>query len=73
MYDETTGRYVYPHQTEPGVFVSRQRLCQLRHVAEGLCAQCGRLRPETSTQHCVRCQRKYRKYMREYMRRRRAA
>ena len=54
MYDRTSGRYVYPHPTAPDVFVSRQRLYQIRNVADGLCQQCGQRRVNAS--FCRRCQ-----------------
>lgn len=37
--DALTNRYPHPHK--PGVFVSRQYLCQLRKLAAGCCICCG--------------------------------
>lgn len=39
-----TGRYVYEHPDQPGVFVSRQRIWQIKKVKEGCCQICGQPR-----------------------------
>jgi len=44
--------YLYPHPTKPGVFVSRQRVWQVRKQAAGVCRSCGQPRVKGSALYC---------------------
>lgn len=65
-------RYRYPHPTQPGVFVSRQRIYQLRRVAEGRCSNCAQAltRSRRGLSLCDGCNHKH--AAREYARLHRA-
>lgn len=55
------GNYKYPHPHKPGVFVSRQRLAQIRHREKGKCPRCFNPRGKGKKGLCKKCDKKVNK------------
>jgi hypothetical protein len=64
-------RYLYPHPDDGRVLVSRQRLWQLRKLAEGRCLECGGAL--VTATHCQRHRLIQTAHCKDYMARKRAA